>query len=1072
MNLQPKEHTHIKKQLFTNNEREEQSAWHKRYKSSLKNIDQFGTSINFSWNQDSGYRTKTGGIFTVLVLSMAFYVVYTYFMDFLFCKEPNVIFTKQSQVYDEDNYQDLNASVIPRFIPILYEFSVELSKMVSRVLTLEEFNCQFDLNINQQSVSISVAQYDWGTFKLKKNCKSANVDADVQNYKSYKNEDTLCIDTEQFKLYGDYLNCPDKKCSYFQLELYERYDQSECTVKMDHTNYFGFGILNMNSEPNPKNYKNPWNQNEQLFFYYIDRAFSKILYLAYSKIVLKTVAHGFGLFSGISDSSQERAKEIWQRTDNAKRVEEIPDIAYNQPLLSIYFLPSNTQDVVNRAYPTLIDIFSRIGGSIEFLMVIAGLFIVNYVQKAKELAIIRDALMITGKYGFKADEVPFAKDAYPEIYYKQNKKNVLQHNIKLLKNCCCRKSKKTFVRCDSNKITGKNCTKIIDENIKTEKNLLDETFKSMLERHLDLRSYFQMCQDFELIRRILFKERHQVLSPLVMLEVEKFAVIAADESHRQRNKDKRKSNVRLSNKHVSNLKEFKIRNMDSIPYSKDGDLVLNSKDEDPNPEFKDEDPNPGSKDELSPGREIVNPFKNLILAQNDRKQLPLILKDIELSSNNDNNITSEMKEEKVKENIPTVNIETPRSDIKNPYTTNIFSSLKNSLKANFITSQKINLSDNRIQEPKNDWNNEEKNFNETSDSKKPKKKNASKIKEIGLEIKKMNTGLTEKDNLTAETGSKKPSFSQENNESLEIDSINGLRNELLIEKQSRILLENKFEHFEKFMNTISSKKFEETKNSLVQKSQKVEIDLLKNKIENLEKIVEEHKKNTECNKKLTDVEQFVGQMLDNIIEFESNVNKNIVRFNNVINESGNKLNSKPNENNMKNSQTHFNNEKMHDKEEYTSLRYKELERKKFPSGQKFTDQITCSQIELFTKNNSEKCPFESNLDNLFIQYLPKKFIETQLKEEFNTQPFLKDFMGKFLAQLDTLKGADLSKSNSNNYETKDTKIEVLNKEKSISNIEGFGINEYVVDDENTVRDNIIYKNKNWNFKQEQTKFKR
>lgn len=51
-----------------------------------------------------------------------------------------------------------------------------------------------------------------------------------------------------------------------------------------------------------------------------------------------------------------------------------------------------------------------------------------------------------------------------------------------------------------------------------------EAFEMLLERHLDLKNYFQLCQDLEIIRRVVFSQRHMVLSPLITLEAEKRAV--------------------------------------------------------------------------------------------------------------------------------------------------------------------------------------------------------------------------------------------------------------------------------------------------------------------------------------------------------------------------------------------------------------------------------------------------------------------------------------------------------------------------------------------------------------------
>jgi hypothetical protein len=51
-----------------------------------------------------------------------------------------------------------------------------------------------------------------------------------------------------------------------------------------------------------------------------------------------------------------------------------------------------------------------------------------------------------------------------------------------------------------------------------------EAFEMLLERHFDLKNHFQLCQDLEIIRRVVFSQRHMVLSPLISLEAEKRAV--------------------------------------------------------------------------------------------------------------------------------------------------------------------------------------------------------------------------------------------------------------------------------------------------------------------------------------------------------------------------------------------------------------------------------------------------------------------------------------------------------------------------------------------------------------------
>lgn len=63
-----------------------------------------------------------------------------------------------------------------------------------------------------------------------------------------------------------------------------------------------------------------------------------------------------------------------------------------------------------------------------------------------------------------------------------------------------------------------------EERFLTEKKELEIVFNSMLQRQLDLKYYMQLAQDVELIKKVVFQERHLVLAPLVALEAEKRVV--------------------------------------------------------------------------------------------------------------------------------------------------------------------------------------------------------------------------------------------------------------------------------------------------------------------------------------------------------------------------------------------------------------------------------------------------------------------------------------------------------------------------------------------------------------------
>lgn len=85
---------------------------------------------------------------------------------------------------------------------------------------------------------------------------------------------------------------------------------------------------------------------------------------------------------------------------------------------------------------------------------------------------------------------------------------------------------------------------------------IQQSFENLVERHLDIKNYLQMCQDFDIIRKIVFKQRHLVLRPFITLEYEKRALIMEEEEG-EGNKDVIKNEQVSHNKVVPYKKTSK-----------------------------------------------------------------------------------------------------------------------------------------------------------------------------------------------------------------------------------------------------------------------------------------------------------------------------------------------------------------------------------------------------------------------------------------------------------------------------------------------------------------------------------
>jgi hypothetical protein len=70
---------------------------------------------------------------------------------------------------------------------------------------------------------------------------------------------------------------------------------------------------------------------------------------------------------------------------------------------------------------------------------------------------------------------------------------------------------------------------------------------------LDLKNYFALVQDLEIIRKVVFSERHMVLSPLITLETEKRAIsmLMQDECAVKEFDDQGKNNLDSQDTHLA-----------------------------------------------------------------------------------------------------------------------------------------------------------------------------------------------------------------------------------------------------------------------------------------------------------------------------------------------------------------------------------------------------------------------------------------------------------------------------------------------------------------------------------------
>lgn len=250
---------------------------------------------------------------------------------------------------------------------------------------------------------------------------------------------------------------------------------------------------------NVSEFPDAWSYDETVRSYWIDESTRKSIFIPYKQIVLTESARTFGIPSQSTSTTGYKVEEIFMDVDKRNTSStNVSSNIYSDPLLIIYFYSSNINDTVKRSYPTFIATMASIGGIIKIIGLPFGIIYSFYIKRRMRNDFVKNMLMITGKFNMTVDEASEIEEVYDSHYFR------IPDEYKCKKHCKKRK-------------------KVSPEELEEQKqaDFIDNLYSSLLNRQMDLKNYFQLTQDVELIKKILFKKRHLVLRHFVTLESEK-----------------------------------------------------------------------------------------------------------------------------------------------------------------------------------------------------------------------------------------------------------------------------------------------------------------------------------------------------------------------------------------------------------------------------------------------------------------------------------------------------------------------------------------------------------------------
>ena len=188
---------------------------------------------------------------------------------------------------------------------------------------------------------------------------------------------------------------------------------------------------------------------------------------------------------GLGDTSPETTHHLTTSWSTGEWEVE----SQNNCFLVIRFIPGEWSLVIGRSYPTIVDTLSGIGGVVDIALILLACVYAGYNGYWFDRDLVSKGVMIYGKYGLeKAERKDLESRLQDRTSIATIKSSVLEGGKKVF--CfCCRKHQPVGVEEMESRWQRQAC-----ENI--------------AERQMDLKHVLQLFQDVELIKRIIYKERH------------------------------------------------------------------------------------------------------------------------------------------------------------------------------------------------------------------------------------------------------------------------------------------------------------------------------------------------------------------------------------------------------------------------------------------------------------------------------------------------------------------------------------------------------------------------------------
>ena len=484
----------------------------------ISSWDIFGEPVKFNWNKSDSYKTKTGVVFTAIYAIILGFIIWVYFSEFFMCQSPSVFESPSHGPLEPNDPDNDLMAVFPVFSFVDYSRPEPWPKKLPTV-PWADVTCHFVLEFAHQTISAN--KFPTGTpIPLKGDCNAKF----KEMYKSHtgiddetltSRVDVVCPDTTKLPMTGEGEDCQsDVACSYYTFKMWAQPGSTAHCNAIDKTQ-FGVNLSQFSHKVSVDDFGNPWGMRVSTEPTVISQTQSQLIDVGWFYTKLQTEARQFGI-GGQPVESKKLTQNVLIKV---KKLPYHPNVGY----ININQYPQGKHKEITRSYITFLDAAGNVGGQVDLILIVIGLGYAWYLDQRFKNDVIHKGCMITGKYGVDLTQAEYLNDVYSKKHFELPKFGFISAVVEKFcgwQDCCGGSEDCIPGENDENK-----CPK---DQAKKDDEVLEKAFERILDRQLDMKHVLGLIQDLEIIKRVVFQERHQLLSPLVTIESEKREVRGSD----------------------------------------------------------------------------------------------------------------------------------------------------------------------------------------------------------------------------------------------------------------------------------------------------------------------------------------------------------------------------------------------------------------------------------------------------------------------------------------------------------------------------------------------------------------